>query len=321
MRVVGKTMRGNTIGSPAWLSCAGYLDYKNRMAAVTSEPLRVIVIGGSPVGLELKDLKHLGQSPARVVAGAFGDFTDADVLTALDAEADLAIVCDAPKLDRIVPTIRHLMLRKIPVVCDSGDMTWPWLKTPHLADVLGNEAQRTGVAVVGVGNDPAAVEMVLPLIKTEANLSKVTIGRHLIGEAKQFGYQKTAEEFRKLAKAGVVGLLGVGEMVALIAQALGRHPMRAEIRAVLRPTLNDQKKVIGLRQTCAYSSDGLEIEVEHVVDLVGAADGVSDTLEIAGTQTRTLKLPANNLARTLPAIAARLPGLAPGLYTPLDLFK
>jgi hypothetical protein len=132
---------------------------------------------------------------------------------------------------------------------------------------------------------------------------------------------KSAEEFRKLATAGLVGLSGVGEMAVLIAQALGRHPMRADVRIALRPKLDSQNRVIGLRQSAAWTGDGLEIEVEHVANCNSPQDGVGDELEVIGDQSQKLVLPPNHLATSLLDTAAKVHQLPPGLYTPLDLFN
>ena len=286
------------------------------MAADSS--LRVVILGSSPVGLSLQ--AAIGAAPdMELVAGAFGTYDTAEMES---IEADVAIIADGPKLTRIAPTLRHFMLRKVPVVCDSGEMLWPWLRNPHLADVLANEAQRAGVAIVGIGNDPVAVDLLLPALRASPNATRVVIRRHIdLSQDKgplhrQVGVPRTAEQFRKLAIDGVVGLSGLGELVTLIAQALGRHPLRGDIRTALRPTLGSNSKVAGLRQTAALTGDGLEIEVHYIVE--DGASPADDLAEITAGETTTFPLPQNDLTAALVAAARTLPTLPAGLRTPLD---
>ena len=301
------------------------------MAARTTEPVRVVVVGTGESGLEtarvitdaaglrLAGGVFLGTGlleSARAVLGETARLTDD--IDSIDADA--AVVCGDPRFDRVAPTLRQLMLRNVPVVVDSGDMVWPWLRYPHLADAISNEANRAGVAVVGVGTDPALIATLLSALRACEGVTRVTVRRHTKLDAahgRRIGVRRTAAQFRKLATEGVVGLRGLGETAVLVAQTLDRHPMRADVHAALRPALGPDGTVVGLEQSSAWSGGGLEVEVKEIV--AADADPAGDAIEIEAGGRRTIAVPpGRGLVETLIGVARVLPATPPGLRTPMN---
>ncbi|MGC4033300.1 MAG: hypothetical protein QM754_16525 [Tepidisphaeraceae bacterium] len=237
-----------------------------------SSALKVVIVGTGTIGravakavqtdAELKLVAAVDISDAaRQNAGE--DFTGVTITDDVEqiAEADIAIVTAGRKLDRIAPTLRQLMAKKVRVVSDCAELVWPWLRHPHLSDVLANEATKAGVAIVGTGTHPGVLSATLPLLlaSTFGKVRRVAIKRTISLDTarpsvkRQAGLGLTSDQFRKLATDGVVGLPGTGESVVLIAQGLGRHPMRAEVRTAIRPMIENDR-VAGVAQHSAWRS-------------------------------------------------------------------
>ncbi|HEY0009778.1 MAG TPA: Gfo/Idh/MocA family oxidoreductase, partial [Tepidisphaeraceae bacterium] len=143
--------------------------------------LNVAVIGLGPIGIAaakavqrdvnmkltaLVDLDPAKLGKRLVNLDETADADDIAVVSDLDetdAQIDVAILTTGSRFDRIAPNLRQLMKRKCHVVSSCEEMTWPWLRHPHLADVIGGEARSAGVALVGTGVNPGFVMDLLPV--------------------------------------------------------------------------------------------------------------------------------------------------------------
>ena len=314
---------------------------------MTPPPLRVAVVGLGPQGRRVAAL--VARSPEMTLAGLVEPGVGADTsefgLPVLDdveklESIDVAIVCRTPYFDRLAPTLRQCLQIKAHVVSDCAEMAWPWLKHPHLSDVLANEARRAGVALIGVGVQPGFALDTLPLAfaATVSGVTRVTGTRTVrvadlpVDQQRLLGLGLEPVPFRKLADQGRVGRPGLGESVTILAQGLGRHPRQTEVKAATLPQTADGPtdgplgpiqagRVAGLRQSAAWRGDGLEIDLTQVTTL--ADTPAEDAFEIIGDRTVRLTVPTGTpdsaAAAVLVNVARVLPRLPAGVRTVLDL--
>ncbi|HEX8323904.1 MAG TPA: Gfo/Idh/MocA family oxidoreductase [Tepidisphaeraceae bacterium] len=290
-------------------------------------------------GLVDLDPKKIGRMLSELGVASDNAAVVIDDVERLDA-IDVAIVCTGPRLDRVAPTLRQLMMKKAHIVSSCEELAWPWLRLPHLADALTNEARKAGVAIVGAGVNPGLALDTMPLLlaSSVSNVKKVK-GTRVVdlrtvrpSVLRQSGVTQTAVQFRALLKQNLVGHVGLGESVVLIAQGLGRHPMRGDVRTSVATVLAeanidsalgriDAGQVCGIRQTAGWQGDGIEIELELHMCLTNADP--RDEVQITGERTATLLVPGGTpddaTAAVLVNVARLLPRVPPGLRTMLDL--
>jgi len=328
------------------------------MGTDAAQRLRIAVVGLGPIGLEVA--RHVVGDPMLSLSGLVDidpkkqgkrleDFIegvrDSDVTIMDDVEAlsdtDVVILCTASYFDRIAPTLRMLMRKKANVVSSCEEMAWPWLNNPHLADVINNEAIAAGVTLVGTGVNPGFVMDVLPvaLSSMTLNVTKVRVVRVVDALTRRLPLQRkigsgmTVEHFNKLAKQNQIGHMGIGESVTMLAQGLGRHPMRSEVKISLRPVIAERSiesamgtvepgEVCGMHNVGKWSDETLEIELDLTMAL--AAREPRDEITISGDRTITTIIPGSTPGDT--ATVASLVNVArivhragPGLKTMLDL--
>ena len=254
------------------------------------------------------------------------------------ADADAAIVCASPRFDRVAPTLRRLLRQKIPVVAACAEMTWPWLRHPHLSDVLAGEACDARIALVG-GNVYPGLGWWPDLVPKNTGVRRVSVRRRAVisparpSVVRRCGLGKTASQFAALARQKLVGQPGLGECAVLVAQSLGRHPTQSQVATTVVPLLAETVvdselgrfepgQVIGIRQRAAYQDDEVDIDLELTVTLAPAEATTEWQLgdDSSPQQATTDDVRPAATAETLIAAARRVHELPPGLRTVLDLW-
>lgn len=331
------------------------------MVKMVNHPLRIAVVGLGPIGLAaaehvaadphgemtLAALIDLDPAKAGKSLGELGHIdgeSDGPVVTADIDEltgVDLAIVCTGSHFDRLAPTLRQLMRKGVYVVSSCEEMAWPWLRHPHLADVINGEAVAAGVAMVGTGVNPGFVMDLLPVVLASmaTGVKRVRVTRVVDASTRRLPLQRkvgatmSPDQFRKLASQNLIGHMGMGESVVMLAQGLGRHPMQKEVRVTLAPVLAEHAtacdlgliaagQVRGMCNTGRWSGQGLEIELELTMAI--GETHPRDEIEIVADRTLHLTIPGSTPGDTatvasLVNIARVLPRVPPGLKTMLDL--
>ncbi len=321
--------------------------------------LKIAIIGLGPIGLAAAKMVQRDQGlqlaglididPAkrgkRLVE--IDDTADADGvavvsdLDELDVTPDVAILSTTSYFDRMAPTLRQLMRRKIHVASSCEEMAWPWLRHPHLGDVINNEALDAGVTLVGTGVNPGFVMDLLPVVLSSmlARVQRVKVTRVVDALTRRLPLQRkigstmSVAQFNKLADDNKIGHMGMGESVTMLAQGLGRHPLRSEIKTTLEPVVADRQiecafgtvqpgQVCGMHNMGSYVADGLVIELDLTMAL--AAIEPRDEIEIVGERTITTLIPGSTPGDTatvaaLVNVARKLPTAPRGLRTMLDL--
>ena len=319
--------------------------------------INVAVIGLGPIGLAAAGL--VARDPMMRLTGLadtdpkkagkrladLGAEIACDVKITDDVEAvgptDVAILCTGSHFDRIAPTLRQLMRIKAHVVSTCEEMAWPWLRHPHLADVIAAEARAAKVALVATGVNPGFVMDLLPVVLASmvTGISAVKVTRVVDAATRRQPLQRkvgatmTPEHFRKLAGEGRIGHMGIGESVVMLAQGLGRHPTQKEVRTTIVPLLAERGidcalgtiaagQVRGMQNTGRWSGAGLEIELS--LTMAVGENEPRDEIYIVGDRTLMMTIPGGTPGDTatvaaLVNVARQMPNLLPGLHTMLDL--
>jgi 4-hydroxy-tetrahydrodipicolinate reductase len=322
--------------------------------------LNVIVIGLGPIGINaaiavqqdrgmklvgLVDLDpaKLGKSLAQLNGGksSAGPKVVSSIAATVSARPQVAIVTTASHFDRVAPTLRECIKRKLHVVSSCEEMSFPAFRHKRLAGEIDAEARRKKVALLGTGVNPGFVMDLLPVVLSSmvARVNGVKVIRRLDAAKRRVplqakvGATMTPEHFRGLAAAGKIGHMGIGESVAMIARGLGREARPKDVKITLDPVIADRKldsalggiapgEVCGMRNTATWHGKDLSIELDLTM-AVGTEDA-QDRVELSGEVPLSLTIPGSTPGDTATVAAmincARvLPIVTPGLKTMLDM--
>lgn len=320
---------------------------------------RVIVIGLGPIGINaakavladsglklvgLVDVHpdKIGKTLAQIGADVAGGPTiSARIAEATQGGADMAIVCTTSHFDKIIPTLRELMAKKIHVVTSCEEMSWPAYLHADLATQINEEAKRAGVALLGTGVNPGFVMDYLPVVLSSmvTRVSSVKVGRYVDAGTRRLplqakvGATMTVEHFNGLARQGKIGHMGIAESVALLAAGLGREVHKGEVTVTLVPVVADREmpsllgaikpgQVCGMHNTAKWSGDGLTIELDLIMAL-GTKDP-HDVVELGGPVPLKVRVEGGTpgdsaTVASLVNFVRVLPNATPGLKTMLDV--
>jgi len=266
----------------------------------------------------------------------------ASLAEALALRPDVAVLCTASTVPAVADDLFALIAAGVNVVSTCENLSYPWLKTPELADRLDAAAREAGVTIAGTGVNPGFVLDALPvLLARPCETVRSVRATRIVNTAlrrKQLqlktGAGMAVEDFRAKAAAGQLGHVGLAESGALIARGLGWHVTAEQIEETIEPVLRDgtvtTEHVTAGPDVCkgqfqrvtVRAGEGRTITLELTMEL-GAAEHY-DEITIEGEpsiharilggvfgDTATAGCTANILAQT---VAAR-----PGLLTVLDL--
>src|SRR5574341_2376997 len=161
------------------------------------------------------------------------------------------------------------------VISTCEELSFPWYRHPAAAQKIDETARRRGVAVVGVGVNPGFVMDLMPIVMTapcrEVRTIHVTrivdAGRRRLPLQRKVGSGMKKAEFEEGVKSGKIGHVGLGESIAMIADALGwsLDTVTEDIEPVLNGT-----SVRGLHQIAKGMKSGRPIITLDLTMAVGA---------------------------------------------------
>jgi hypothetical protein len=321
--------------------------------------LNVIVIGLGPIGINaaravredpgmklvgLVDLDpdKIGKTLDELSGGAKGKGPKVSAsLPTTSGQPTVAIVTTTSFFDRIAPTLRECMKRKMHVVSSCEEMSFPRFRHKKLAEKIDAEAQQKKVALLGTGVNPGFVMDLLPLVLSSmvTRVDAVKVTRRLDAAKRRqplqakVGATMTPEHFNELARQGKIGHMGIGESVAMIAAGLGREAKPKDVKITLDPVIADRKldsllgtirpgQVCGMRNTATWIGRDLRIELDLTM-AVGAPDP-QDHVELAGPVLLRAVIPGSTpgdsaTVASLINCTKLLPFVSPGLKTMLDM--
>jgi len=199
-------------------------------------------IGGVDPLFAGQQLADLPDGPA-IPAPVFGSLNEA-----LELKPDVAVLCTASTMTAVVDDLLALIAAGCNVISTCENLSYPWLKTPGLAQKTDEAAQQAGVTVVGTGVNPGFVLDALPVLLSRP--CETVHGVHAVRvvdtarRRKQLqmktGAGMTVQDFEAKAKAGLLGHVGLAESGALIARGLGWDVTPQQIEESIAPVLRDR---------------------------------------------------------------------------------
>jgi 4-hydroxy-tetrahydrodipicolinate reductase len=322
--------------------------------------LNVIVVGLGPIGISAaravqqdRGMKLVGLvdlDPAKrgkSLAQLNGEKSSAGpkvverIEDTLSSKPAVAIVTTASHFDKVAPTLRKCIKRRIHVVSSCEEMSFPNFRHKRLSAEIDAEARAKKVALLGTGVNPGFVMDLLPVVLSSmvTKVSGVRVIRRLDAAKRRLplqakvGATMTPAHFRSLAKQGNIGHMGIGESIAMIARGLGRDAKPKDVTITLDPVIAERRldsalgaiepgQVCGMRNTARWSGKDLSIELDLTM-AVGAED-TQDRVELDGPVPLTLIIPGSTPGDTATVAAmincARLlPIVPPGLKTMLEM--
>lgn len=188
----------------------------------------IAVVGAVDINPEIvgKDLGEILDHPIRIGVKIE---KDAGALFSR-VNADAVILTTTSHLKSVEPQIAQCVNAGLNVVSTCEELSYPWKRSPELADKIDKMAKEAGVTVVGTGINPGYLMDSLPLTLTSPCLRvdsvKVTrmmnSGRRRIPFQKKVGTGMTPGEFlQKINDKVITGHVGLLESINMIAAGLG----------------------------------------------------------------------------------------------------
>ncbi len=221
-----------------------------------------------------KDLGQILDTPRNLSVGIE---SDADSLfSRVDAQA--VVLTTTSHLKSVLPQISQCAKAGIDVISTCEELSYPWKRSPELAQDIDAIAKENGVTVVGTGINPGYLMDSLPLVLTAPCLRVDTIkvtrmmnsARRRIPFQTKVGTFMTPKEFKTKIEDGIItGHVGLLESINMIAAGLGWELDRAvELppEAVITPSpietglgLVDPGNVIGLKSVAFAEISGRKV--------------------------------------------------------------
>jgi hypothetical protein len=130
--------------------------------------------------------------------------------------ADIALVATSSSLEAITPTIEACLENGLDVISICEELSFPYRKSPVLAEKLDKFAKEKGKTVVGTGINPGYLMDLLPIVLTGPcqSVETIRVTRHMNSSHRRPSFQKkigtgmTNEEFRKNIDKGSITTRG-----------------------------------------------------------------------------------------------------------------
>lgn len=186
------------------------------------------IVGAIDVDSELvgKDLGEIFDNPKKI---GITIERDADDLFS-QSQAQAVVLATTSHLKSVLPQIEQCAKAELNVISTCEELSFPWKRSPELAQEIDNLAKEHGITVVGTGINPGFLMDTLPLVLTAPCLKvdsiKVTrmmnSARRRIPFQKKVGTGMTQEEFsEKIENKIITGHVGLLESINMIAAGLG----------------------------------------------------------------------------------------------------
>jgi len=323
-------------------------------------PIRVIHFGLGPIGAAVvrqvadrKGFKIVGAvdiDPAKTgrdlgeVAGlgrALKVKVSDDPRKAIKAsKPDVAVLCTASSLKKVLPQIESIVKLKVPIVSTTEELAYPTRPNLKYARVIHQLAQKYKVAILGTGVNPGFAMDALPIMLTAAceRVEAIRVDRIQDARIRRLPFQQkigaglTREQFQAKVDDGSVRHVGLTESVSMIADTLGWKLER--ITDEIQPKIAAEAVssefmavepgfVSGLVQDGVGYRDGEPVITLHMEAYFGAPE-TYDAVEITGSPALKMKFStgihgdiatASITVNSIPKVLE----VAPGLHTMRDM--
>lgn len=227
-----------------------------------------IDIDPAKAGRDLGEL--LGREPIGVAVTA-------DAGDALGRRPQAVLHSTQSRIPQVAAQIIACLEAGASVVSTCEELAFPWYRHAATADRIDGAARSHGVAAVGVGVNPGFVMDLLPIVLTAPCRQVRAVRAVRVVDAatrrlplqRKVGAGMTRAEFEAGVAAGTLGHVGLGESVAMIADALGWS--LDGVAETIEPVMSGSR-VQGLHQIARGRCRGREAITLDLTMAVGAPD-------------------------------------------------
>ena len=224
-----------------------------------------------------------------------------------DLAADVVLHSTESGLAAVYPQILQAISAGRNVISSCGELTFPWVRYPDIAQRLERRAREVGVRVLGIGVSTGFVMDALSLVSVAAcqQIKSLQVTRRvgLSPEQLQLGSRVGAglslQGFQMAVSKGVIGHVGLRESLFMIADTLGWR--LDEVVEVIEPVLAreriktdyfmvDKGYVAGIRQVVRGLMGGREVGRLEVEMSLGVKEPL-DQIVIDGNPPISVHIP------------------------------
>lgn len=252
------------------------------LGTIGRDIVKTAILSGKAHPVAAVDPLYAGQNLGRVpevpeiTAPVYHDLSDA-----LAASPEVAVISTFSKVEAIADDLRQLISAGVNVVSTCENLSYPWLKSPALAEELDQAAREAGVTIVGTGVNPGFVLDCLPVMlcrpcETVRRVSATRVVNTSLRRKQlqlKTGAGMVREDFESKAEASLLGHVGLAESACLIARGLGWKVDHRNLEESIEPVINDRR-----------------VQTEHVVSEPHQAKGQLQNVIVRGEHGREIRL-------------------------------
>lgn len=292
------------------------------------------VVGGididpGKVGLGLDELTDLPELQGARVHASFQDLLRV-------AQPDIVLHTAGSSVEATIDQVLPIVEAGVSVATTCEPMLYPWLTSPHNAEMLDAIAEARQVSVVGTGVNPGFVMDLLPIVATGVmrRVDRVYVERVVDVSTRRLPLQRKVGSgmdptvFQDRFLEGKTGHAGFRESAAMIASAMGWSVSLEQIVETLEPVIATREietphftvepgQTRGLHQVASMNHEGQEV---IRLDLTMALDEPRphDTIRIEGDHELVFNMPGGipgdtatvaSLINVVPRLLVAQPGL------------
>lgn len=292
-----------------------------------------IDVDAAKAGRDLGEVAGLGKR--------LGVTVSADAVKTLkDAKPDVVVHCTSSSIQTVLPQIEAILKTGTPIVSTTEELAYPGYTHIRQARRIHALAKKAKVGVVATGVNPGFAMDALPIMLTAVceRVDRVTVNRIQDARLRRLPFQMkigaglTTAQFQKKVDEGSVRHVGLGESIAMIADALGwtldriTDDVAARLATVTTSSeflAVDPGYVSGIIQDGVGYRKGEPVIRLHLEAYLGAPE-TYDSVEIDGSPRLSVRAAggihgdvatASIVVNTIP----RVLGASPGFHTMRDL--
>ena len=142
---------------------------------------------------------------------------------------DVAVLCTASSLKRVLPQFEEILKHRVPIVSTTEELSYPAPYNRRLAKRLDEVARKAKVAILGTGVNPGFTMDALPIALTGVceRVDRIEVHRVQDARVRRLPFQQkigsglTREQFQKKVDDGSVRHVGLSESIQMIGDAMG----------------------------------------------------------------------------------------------------
>jgi 2,4-diaminopentanoate dehydrogenase len=152
-----------------------------------------------------------------------------DAITGAIVKPDVAVVTTVSSIRRILPTIREVASRGLPIVTTCEELSYPWRRHPEEAAEIDRVCRSHGVACLATGVNPGFLMDYLPSVLSSIHqrIDHVLVERVQDASVRRVPFQKkigaglSLAQYQAAKADGTLRHVGLPESLDMIADAIG----------------------------------------------------------------------------------------------------